>query len=120
MWATKMIQLDHADALEHRQADAHDPHLLHPVSIADLTCLAECTHSSSGCLVLHVIVSWKVILTFEMFLVGDIRENKVSVLPERRAKILRGQGLGPRYAHISTDTRRNDKVTFHGKAETCL
>ena len=64
--------------------------------------------------------SWKVILTFEIFLLADIRGNKVSGLPERRAKILRGKGLGPRYAHISTDTRRSDKVTFYGKAETCL
>ena len=38
--------------------------------------------------------SWKVILTFEVFLFADIKENKISGLPERRAKILRGRGLG--------------------------
>ena len=56
--------------------------------------------------------SRKVILTYEIFLFADIRENKISGLPERRAKILRGRGLGPRNGHISTNTKRNDKVTF--------
>ena len=64
--------------------------------------------------------SWKVIRTFEIFLFVDIRKNKVSGLPERRAKILRGRGLGPRNAHISTNTQRNDKVTFYGEADSCL
>ena len=32
--------------------------------------------------------SWKVILTFEIFLFADIRGNKVSGFPERRAKTL--------------------------------
>ena len=66
------------------------------------------------------IQSWKVILTFEIFLFADIRENKISGLPERRAKILREPGLAPKNAHISTNTKRNDKVTFPGKAYTCL
>ena len=64
--------------------------------------------------------SWKVILTFEIFLFADIRGNKVSGLPERRAKILRGPGLVPRNVHISTNTKRNDKVSFPGKADTDL
>ena len=36
---------------------------------------------------------------------------------QRRAKILRCQGWGPKYAHISTNTRRNNEVTFLGKAK---
>ena len=36
--------------------------------------------------------SRKVILTFEIFLFADIRENKIPGLPERRAKTLREQG----------------------------
>ena len=64
--------------------------------------------------------SWKVILTFEIFLFANIRGNKVSDVPERRAKILGWQGRGPRNAHISTNTKRNDKVAFPGKAEICL